>query len=1012
MFFPQQATSTGAQKRARGEAHDPGDEILDNHICKYQAASSPPTGYCADGVGIGNNSAVTQGKWQIPPVSQLAQIDTAKPQFCFSEILPPSQLVHATGIAPTRPIIIQGDNGAHGAKPPFQPITPNAFSFRRFEGQPSCPPSTKPRNLVRSSAPGHPDPRAAAAADLRQRAAHKLRVLAAVSAQPGYNAHPSGASGQQLAKNGVNTANTEVGPNGHPSIQKPQYSASNVAPNQPYPQPLPNQASTSSQLPTYQPTKAEIDWYKTASCQLANPFHYIPRIPINSILASKGSLLHPYEVLWCRSMKPDERYRQYVAYSNILASLYGPFRTPNAEELKTRLWKISAYLREQEGQYLRLREAHIGDVRRFKLDCDQIFPLELYGMGPADYLLPLGSPALVASQQSYAQNIPSSSAAPLRQSQRGTSPAIYLPNPNRASHQAAAGPQNGYLSSTFSHLATRYSPPVVAGVDQHSVTLHGVLPSGQLTSAGYQNPTAAFPCTIAAEQQQRSALRDNQRSVPTYGTTFSAPIVINDKDGPVQVCSSYIRPSASLNAGVKRRRSDEEVRLVKATRTASYTKPIDITDDNDKAAKSLPLQALSPATEASAPARQTFAKSDNTKEFEAFEKVWNQEKQQVDAVGKRIGSLPETLRDRVTRGDFRYKDAWLAFAAKLEMERQRRLKLESARRSKLEKNERLKAQREARQSSDAKVKRGEEAKAKAPHEDNKRRNAKQKVRQDQRRLQQEAEEKEANENVAQAQKEKEERKAAAREEEERELAELLRAGLDERTEDIAPPNGLFNEVASVGDNEDEKQGRLTGNGQDGVQETSISPNVNSTETTSQGDKVDVELESLFEGDNDEVNSLFDGEDNDSETPATALEYDETTSTIAIAEIPKTIAFRETTITSSFEFKDTQDEKPQTAHLTEEVPEQPTAEDSDGEEDNSDDEEQDREILAKYANMRLVDAKIEELLVQHSNTTNMLFKKKVQTRINSFIEQKQALQNEITKLIQDKKMAQVEEESGL
>ncbi|KAL5384087.1 hypothetical protein DPSP01_005561 [Paraphaeosphaeria sporulosa] len=72
MSFPQQETPTGSRKRARDEASEPGDEELDHHILKYQAACSPPSYYRSGGVSIGSNSAAAQGKWRIPPVPQSA----------------------------------------------------------------------------------------------------------------------------------------------------------------------------------------------------------------------------------------------------------------------------------------------------------------------------------------------------------------------------------------------------------------------------------------------------------------------------------------------------------------------------------------------------------------------------------------------------------------------------------------------------------------------------------------------------------------------------------------------------------------------------------------------------------------------------------------------------------------------------------------------------------------------------------------------------------------------------
>ncbi|OAG10546.1 uncharacterized protein CC84DRAFT_1213860 [Paraphaeosphaeria sporulosa] len=952
MSFPQQETPTGSRKRARDEASEPGDEELDHHILKYQAACSPPSYYRSGGVSIGSNSAAAQGKWRIPPVPQSAHTGFANFISSFPNTIQPAQLGHGE------------------------------------------------RQQIYGSAQ------------------HKYHVSQQLTILTHFQI------GLPLASGG-HPAHTAFGSNGLPPVQQQKYQASNLVPNQPYQQALPNQASTPAQPQMYQPTRAEADWYNTASHQLAHPISYVPRIPYRYAMKRSdcNTLLFPYDVLNLRHLEPKERYIAYARYSNALKAIYGqaPVRLETKVAFQQWLTNESRVLRDNEGLNYQYRQEQ-GDLVAWKQARTHEYSLAQLGLSHANVPITIADPQLMGHQLSYAQCVPLPSQVPPG-ADPGTSPNIIMPNVNKVSYQAAAGPENRYSSPEPSRGKARqelappntdYSPPAAAGANQQSATSRGTLPNGSPASMGYQTSTAALPTTVTPEQRQQSSVQNHEQGGSAYGITSSTPIVIDD-DEPDQLTSSYAQYSMILNAAIKRRRSDEQGRVAKVARTASYTKPIDLTNDSDEAATSPSLHAPSAAPEASsiasialAPVRQTFANSENMKEFESFKRVWDQEKQQVISVGKRINSLPETLRNRVTNREFDHKDAWLAFTAKLQTEERTRRKIESARRDKQERDEK----RIAQQERDAQIKKDEKAKTKAEKERQKRKEAEQKARQEQRRLQREAKHKEEEERAAQAQKEQEERKASAKEKETRELAELLESGLDDETQDVVSSNGHSTEVISVGDDEPGEQGSLASDDKMSEQGTSVYLHGTSTETTSRGDEYEADLDSLFEEeDNIELESLFDEEEGGVNTPGTSLEDDEMTSAIAAAGTSETVGLKKSRTGLSTEQESVQDEYSDTEIPIKEVLEEPIAEDRDGEEDDSDDEEEDPEMMGIKAQLRALDEEIARIAI-HLSSANKMFKARAQKTIDSLLEKKRSLENEIARLMENKKMAQVEDEGGL
>ncbi|KAF2440391.1 hypothetical protein P171DRAFT_447360 [Karstenula rhodostoma CBS 690.94] len=976
------AKSTGSQKHARDEASEPGDDDLENHVRKYQASYIPSTLYRAGGVGIGSNSTAAQGMWQLLTVPQPAHTGTMMPQLNSPNSIPSAQLGHAMGPAPALTMVFQSNKGVQGAIP-LQPMTSKASSFKRFNRDLSSP-RPRSRHSDRSRVPSYVDPPVAASAGLDQRATQRQRVPAAGSARPGYNQPPSSASGQQLGSNGGHPAHAGFGSNGRPPVQQQQYLSSNPIANQPYPQAPPNQASTPAQPRTYQPTPKEQDWYDMAAYQLANPFHNVPRIPINKGLPREGKLLLPYEVLLCRFLEPEERYRRYTNYSNILTALYGPtHKTPQQyADLQNQLMHISGWLRQQEKQELQLRYNR-GDLKAFKQDRDRRFTLAELGLGPTDLPVTLSDPQAVGSR-TECQSVPRPPATTQR-NDIGTAPAIYMPNSNRVPYQAPAGSQHGSSSRTLPRGTTRqafapshtgHSPQAIPTVDQYHERTYGVFSDHQPSSTGYQTPAAAFPHTLAAKQQQRSSFQGHQQRRTAPGNASSAPIVIYDDDQPAQVAAPYAQRSPGVNAAVKRRRSDEQGRSVKIARTASYTKAVDLTDDSDEAAVSRSLQTFSPTSNAPPPVHKTFESSENTKEFEEFKTRWQADKKKVqNTLPGQLLNISTELLARYNNGEFKHKTAWQAFNASRKnvwlaeervKEREKKRKAQRAR-----EREKKKANQVAAQAA-----------ARAAQQEEKR-DAEQKARQEKRRLErEEAERKEAEEKAAQAQKEREERKAAAQEE----LVDLFVEGFEETNEE-----STVDEDSLFGDDEDSAEGNST------------SPNDVPTGTTSSGDEADGDLDSLF-GDDDD----------DNDTPITSPEENQMISSkTTIAKTSETVALEEPAIASSTELESAESEQSETELPTEEIPEEPTAEESDGEaEDGSHDQEEDPEIAAVNAQMRALDEEIAKKAAQLSNTTNNLFKKRGQAMIDGLLEKKRALGNEIARLCEERQMAQVEAEGGL
>lgn len=1010
MSFPQHAMSTGSKKRARDEADE---DNLDNHISKYQAMYSLNPSYRASGVEISSNSAVAQvctsafssvslcicietdvvqSMWQIPTIPQPAQTGTMAPQIPFSELIPSAQLGHARGTATALPVVFQGNRGAQGVISPLQPINYNTGPFERFEreGSSSLPPRS--RTFDRSNAPSYVDPQAASSVALEQRAAPRQRFPATVNAYLGYNQLASDPSGQQL------------GSNGRPYIQQQQHRASIPVAHQTYRQAPSHRAATPAQPQMYQPTRSERTWFDIASHQLSNPFHYVPAIPINAVLPPGDRLLFPYEVLQCRFLRPDQRYCQYTDYCKILLLLYGMPRPHNCGYLKYQLNQISGYLKEREERYLQWRQDHLEDLQHFKQDCNQNFPLAQFGLSLENYPVTMGGPPVFGSQPSYSQNDLHPPATTTRRHPPGTAPVIYMPSPNRVSYQATVGPQQGYFPPELPRGNTRqaFAPPhtvygIVArlAVDQYSGNAYRALHNAQPPSMGYQAPESAFSGTIAGAQQLRPSLQNHQRGRLAPGNTSSAAIIIDDDDQPDQLTSSYIEHTSGWNAATKRRRSDDQGRSAKMPRTASYTKAIDLTNDSNEAATSPSLQAQSPASVLEAPTRvrKTFENSENTKEFEEWASGWEADKQTVQSTlpGQLLGLSPALLL-RYNNGEFKCRTAWEAYIASRkhvwlaeEREKERKEKINAQR-----KREREKKKQKAQLSAQAAQEEKMEAKQKAE----------QRARQEMRRLdREEAQQKEAEEKAEQAQTAQNKHEAVTQDE----LVNLFIEGLEEESNEASTtPSHTSTEATSSNDDEGWLDS-IFGDVKDDNEETSISPNGIPTETTSPGDEDEAELESLFDGDEDDDHTTGTSPEDDSMIP----------SKITNAEPSKPVALEEPA-TASTVLESAQSEQRVVDFPAEEISQDATEEDDDGEEGYDSDEqmEEDPEIAAINAHMRALDEEIAEKSAQLSNTANRLFRARAQTLIDRLYEKKRALENEVARLYEERNMAEVEADGGL
>ncbi|KAL1612170.1 hypothetical protein SLS60_000394 [Paraconiothyrium brasiliense] len=531
-----------------------------------------------------------------------------------------------------------------------------------------------------------------------------------VYAPSSYGASMLGGPGVRPAIHATPAVNSKFGP-----CHQEQTSAGSSGMRHPVLHAQTRQTSTASQSPRYQPNPKRKQWFDTAAYQLQNPYRCVPGIPPSSQTPTRGALLYPYQVLGLRFLPPKERYKKYAEYHGLLASIYGPSINKTSQAiniLSTRLNQLSAFLihteqrQEQDWQKLgRLQDAKEHSWRAYTL-------AEL-GLGTADLPVLVSKPASVDPQVSNTSSVSRSPAIFGQQNTHGSAPQLYMPNLNKVPPQATSGRYNGnptgfplrgdsWEPQGLSNPGS--NPRATSTIGQAYNQAQGPSYQSQIPSTGYRARPADIPMAGAVEQVKQLPVQNQQQA----GGSSSVPIVIEDDNEPQQ--AAVIQRSPGLSPALKRGPSAEVISPRKAPRTDSYTKPVDLTEDNgEEAAVSPATQApisgiqapyapsqgypaasqVSPsATHGPPPVRKTFEGSEDFQQYEAFRKEFEAKKQKVQ--NAMPGHLNPSLATENNRGLYKHNKPWMAFNAS----RQREIDAkEEAKRQAEKTEERLKARR-------------------------------------------------------------------------------------------------------------------------------------------------------------------------------------------------------------------------------------------------------------------------------------------------------------------------------
>ncbi|KAJ4357385.1 uncharacterized protein N0V89_001960 [Didymosphaeria variabile] len=1039
--------SARPQKRAREVADEGVDEGVHQRI-----RTSPTNGYTTattyrpGGVGIGRNSVAAHNLWTktnsgIEPSLALASSAVAMPQPYPTMTVPP-----------VRPETYNTSSSAPGATSAQQPppgIT-TAFAQQNHGKRPTLGMSNCP------SAVSYLSSGVVAPMSLDRRAAHQPPTNTPPVSRGVYCPGSSGASmlsspgarpdvDQQPARNGALPV-PAVNPDLWPSLHQQQPSAGSSGTAHPGLHPRPHHIPTAAQSPRYQPNSMQKQWFDATTYQLQNPYLFVPGISPISPTPSHGALLHPYQVLSLRFLPPKERYKKYVEYHGLLTSIYGPSidKTPQAINfLRTRLSQLSAWLIHTEQLQERDWQRQ-GVLQKAKEDRRRNYALAELGLGITDLPVSIGDLASRGAQSPNSPRVSHTPANPKQQNTHGSAPRLYMPNLNKVPSQVTAGRHNGYSSGTLPRGYTGeapaasnpgLSPPATLPIGHVQGQAQGPAYEFQTPSTGHRASPAHFLLEGGAGLVKDLSVQNPQRASASYGCSSSAPIVIDDEDEPQQ--ATVVQRSPGLNPAVKRGPAKEVIPPRKAPRIDSYTKPVDLTDDNGEKAAASPamdtplpvvqishspsqgpptVTEVSPATQGSPPVRKTFEGSKDFEKYEAFQKEFEAKKQKVQ--NAMPGELTSSLATENNRGLYKHEKPWMAFNAS----RQREInEKEEAKRKAKEKEEKLKARREKDAATKKEKRKAEQAE--------KQRVAAQKARQEQRRIEKEETEaieaakrqKAEEEKAAKAKQQQEELKAATLQQQAQAHPDTDRAidkdtfGDDDDDNDelqqvisgllgqSPQPKELEEQAESLRDAYITTEKAIDNNSQEDAQSApsiDITPEavpehddladlfeeeVEEASTTPDTTADDDDMSSLFEADDDDMRSLFGDDEVETDTPTTSpndslvLDQEEngkTSDTLTVA------------ISAA-----AQSGEPGAAPQEQSRSDAPVNEYSEHQHADQSNVEDSPELAAKRLQIQALENDIAQKIAQASTTTNSLFKARLEQTIKKLDEERWLLEIE-------------------
>lgn len=453
----------------------------------------------------------------------------------------------------------------------------------------------------------------------------------------------------------------------------------------------------------------EDPWREAMLFQINNPLTHLPGIDQDTIMPKpeERNPILPYDILLARYLPPKQRYQEYAAYHTISIAAYGPF-DQYRKEARITLGMMSDRIQKAEWQQLDLWvKERIFDQMIEQLHFTEPKTLHILG-------IPEQCCATHLKDIDFERNI--KPIFDLRQ------PLLNTDKPQRPQLGHPMKPGHG---QTFAHpLSSEQSgqtefepvqrplgrPPVLNNADNpividdeddgpvQAATVHQ---SQGLTPGVKRRSTAALSASPKRQRLESYEPRNDLIGLNNSGN-FNTPLQAQNF-APVQA-----PPPAPESTSVQACGPVEATPLVATDNSAPVEAAASVQDDVVAPSQdAAPVQAISPAQAPSANDEATVSKKPGPVSKEEQEKMkrwmqqWEEDRNLAMNVFKgRPGFMNGPLAARFNRGDFKYKDARLAYthclASQVAAEQQEKAKDERTAKLKADSRARERAKKQAK----------------------------------------------------------------------------------------------------------------------------------------------------------------------------------------------------------------------------------------------------------------------------------------------------------------------------